>query len=326
MKTKPFFLLLLLTSKLTYSQEFVTVDIDVHELVENVIYKLYKGDSLVYSNVTLSDKPTTISDKVEYDSIVFSRIDYETLTLSKSKIGQIIYLTKKTFTIDEIVISSEKEKDIILGEKNRFIKERSRTFNKGNEIIYGIVFRNEFKKEMLIDKIAFYVDKVKLKTAYKIVVHKVKEIDFDVNQYAEIGETIISTDTLYLYPKQKNRIEVPFNTYDVLPVNKPVFVSIHLIDYYDNHNNPVVANKSEFTKLKLQLSDKFDYYENTVSHTGEVIQELVNINKYNDYSFRVDYLKKPHKSLFVAPAVLLHLKEIDQPQKTPVKEDFKTKL
>lgn len=324
MKIKPFFLLLLLTSKLTYSQEFVTVDIDVHELVENVIYKLYKGDSLVYSNVMLSDKPTTISNKIDYDSIVFSRVDYETLGLRKNKIEQIIYLTKKTFTIEDVVISSEKSKEIVLGEKNRFVKESSHTFNKENSITMGIVFRNEFKKEMLIDKIAFFVDKIKTKTAYKIVVHKVKEIDFDVNQYAEIGETIISTDTLYLYPKQKNRIEVPLNTDVILPVNQPVFVSVHLIGYYDNNNNPFTPKKSELTRLKFQLSNKFDYYEDTVYHTGKVAEKLVNINKYNDYSFRVGYLKKPHKSLFVAPAVLLHLRE--STSKIPVKEDFKTKL
>src|SRR5690554_925211 len=164
MKMRFFSLILFLfIGKLTYSKEFVTVDNDIYELVENVNYRLYKGDSLVYSNVTLSDKPTKISKDIEYDSISFSRIDYKTLGIPKEKIEEmehVIRLTKKTFTIDEIVISSEKEKEIILGEKNRFIKRRSNVFTK-DDFTYGIVFRNEFQKKLLIDKVTFYVEKVK---------------------------------------------------------------------------------------------------------------------------------------------------------------------
>lgn len=96
MRIQPSFLLFfLLTNKLAFCQEFVTVDNDIYELVENVNYNLYKGDSLVYSNVTLSDKPTTISKDIEYDSISFSRVDYHTLGLPKKKIEKIVHLTKK---------------------------------------------------------------------------------------------------------------------------------------------------------------------------------------------------------------------------------------
>src|SRR5690606_31100919 len=222
-------LLFLLSSTIGLCQEFVTVDNDIYELVENVNYSLYKRDSLVYSNVTLADKPTEISKEIDYDSITFSRVDYETLGLPKRKIEQIILLTKKTFTLDEIVISSEKKDEIILGEKNRFI--RSRPFDEEDEITYGIIFRNESKQEMLIEKVAFYVDKVKHKTAYKIVFSEVQETPDmkGFHQIAEIGDVSFLTDTLYLYPKQKNRIEVPLNTEVFLSPDKPLFVTFHLI-------------------------------------------------------------------------------------------------
>ncbi len=313
MKIKPFFLLLfLLTNKLTYSQEFVTVDNDIYELVENVNYKLYKGDSLVYSNVTLPDIPTKISTDIEYDSITFSRIDYETLGLPKNKIEKIILLTKKTFTLDEIVINSNSKKDeIILGEKNRFIKRINRPFDKKDDVTYGIVFRNQFKEKMLIDKVAFYVNKVKYKTAYKIVFYKVQETELGPNLFAEIGEIIVSTDILYLYPKQKNRIEVPLDTDVFLSSDKPLFVSFQVIGYYDENNNTVFPEIDNMTKLSFQLSDKFDYYSKTSDfHTGELSGNIININRWLHHDYFYTFFKKPHKSSLVAPAVLLYLSEL----------------
>lgn len=314
MKIKTFFLLLfLLTSKLTFCQEFITVDNDIYELVENVNYKLYKKDSLVYSNVTLSDKPTKINENIEYDSITFSRIDYETLGLPKNKIEQVIYLTKKTFTIDEIVIESKSEKDIILGEKNRFIKNSS-SFNKEADVTYGIVFRNELKEKMLIDKVAFYVDRVKYKTAYKIVFYEVKEIELGPNLFAEIGETAVSTDTLFLYPKQKNRIEVLLDTEVFLSPDKPLFVSFQLIDYYDKDDNPITPELSQMTKMKFQLSNKFDYYSKRIDYyTKELSEDIININRWLHHDYFYTFFRKPHKSSLVAPAVLLHLREVDKP-------------
>lgn len=126
MKIKVFFLFLfLLTNKLVFSQEFVTVDKAIYELVENVNYKLYKNDSLVYSNVTLSDKLTKISNDIEYDSITFSRIDYYTLGLPKDKIKEVVLLSKKTFALDEIVVESKKGNEIILGEKKGLLKTKA---------------------------------------------------------------------------------------------------------------------------------------------------------------------------------------------------------
>ena len=310
MKINAFFLLLVLfINKLSYSQEFVTVDNDVLELVENVNYKLYKGDSLVYNSVTLSDKPTKINKEIVYDSIVFSRIDYETLGLPKKEIEQIIFLTKKTFTIDEIVIDSKNNKDIILGEKNRFIK-RSRTFDETDDVTYGIVFKNELKEKMLIDKVAFYVDKVKYKTAYKIVFYEVKETELEHNLFAEIREVEYSTDTLYLYPKQKNKIEVLLDT-DVFLSDKPLFVSFQLIGHYDENENPITPDISQMTKMKFQISDKFSYYSKLSDvHTGKLSEGIININRWLHHDYYYTFFKKPHKSNLAAPAVLLYLSKL----------------
>src|SRR5690606_9478865 len=193
---------------------------------------------------------------------------------------KIILLTKKTFTLDEIVISSVKKDEIILGEKNRFV--RSGPFNEEDEITYGIIFRNESKQEMLIDKVAFYVDKVKYKTAYKIVFHEVEEIELAPNLFAEIGKVVAATDTLYLYPKQKNKIEVPLDIDVFLSPDKPLFVSFQLIGHYDENNKPITPKLDKMTKLKFQISDKFDYYSKLSDiHTGELSIDIININRWS---------------------------------------------
>lgn len=312
MKNKPLSLLpFLLISKLSYSQEFITVDNDIYELVENVNYNLYKGDSLVYSNVTLSDRPTKISKDIDYDSITFSRIDYETLGLPKKKIEKIIPLTKKTFTIDEIVINSNSKRDeVILGEKNRFIKRINRPFDEKDDVTYGIVFRNELKEKMQIDKVAFYINKVVYKTAYKIAFYEVKETELGSNLFAEIGEKVAITDTLYLYPKQKNRIEVPLDTDVFISPDKPLFVSFQVIGYYDENKNVVSPEIDNTTRLKTQLSDKFDYYsKRSDSYTGELSEDIINMNRWLHHDYYYTFFTKPHKSDLVAPAVLLYLKE-----------------
>jgi len=164
---------------------------------------------------------------------------------------------------------------------------------------------------MLVNKVAFYVDKVKYKTAYKIVFYKVKEIELGPNQFAEIGETVVSTDTLYLYPKQKNRIEVPLDTDVFLSPEKPMFISFQLIDHYDENNNPIILHISQMTILIFQISDKFDYYSRTSDfHTGELYENIININRWLHHDYFYTFFKKPHKSSLVAPAVLLHLREL----------------
>lgn len=219
-------------------------------------------------------------------------------------------LQKKTFTIDEIVINSKSNKGIILGETKRFIKKNS-VFDKEANVTYGIVFRNELKEKMLIDKVAFYVNKVKYKTAYKIVFYEVKETELGPNLFAEIGEIFFSTDTLYLYPKQKNRIEVLLDT-EVFLSDKPLFVSFQLIDYYDKDDNPITLELSQMTKMKFQISDKFDYYSKTSDYyTGELSKDIRNINRWLHHDYFYTFFRKPHKSSLVAPAVLLHLRKTE---------------
>src|SRR5690606_39415348 len=72
-------------------------------------------------------------------------------------------------------ILGSKKDEIILGEKNRFIKRINRPFDEKDDVTYGIVFRNELKEKMQIDKVAFYINKVVYKTAYKIAFYEVKD-------------------------------------------------------------------------------------------------------------------------------------------------------
>ena len=139
---------------MSFSQAFIPIDNDTHEFIEDVNYSLFLKKKNIFNGVTKNNEITKINPSIEYDSITFSRIDYHTLGLQKKQIDSIIYLSKKTFYLDEVVISSKKDNSIILGETNRFIKKQSRAFNE--ELIFGIVHKNETKKEVDIKIITFF--------------------------------------------------------------------------------------------------------------------------------------------------------------------------
>ncbi|MFP9115308.1 hypothetical protein ACLI1A_15330 [Flavobacterium sp. RHBU_3] len=310
-------LFLFLVNVPAFSQMFVTVDKDTYELVEDVNYALYNNKKEVYKGVTLSDKPTTIKPDVVFDSIAFSRVDYETLGKAKKDIDSITFLTKKTFYLDELVIGSEDKKEILLGESNRFVKRRSAAISK--ELIQGLVFLNGTSQNYVLDKLAFYVEKVKVRTAYKVNFIQVDEVVENEAFYrVEPGEVIYATDTLYLNPKDKNKIEVTLPIDFNLPATKKMFVWIQLIGYYDENGNEVTPEKDEMTRLKFQMSNQTNYYakmsdggKKKVNGEHPLTDFFININRMYNYDYAHLFFTTPHKSFLVAPAIVLYAHKLE---------------
>lgn len=306
MKKEFFLLIFLFVSNLTFCQVFITLDNDTHEFIEDVNFTLYKKGIVIHKNTTLSNEATKINEHIEYDSINFSRIDYNTLSFSKDKIDTLIYLTKKTIYLDEVVVVTNKDNEMILGEKNRFIQSQNRSLS--NDLIYGTIFKNNLSTNLDLKKAVFFVDKVTYKTSYKINFFRVEEtVPIMGKQFAEIGELIYSSDTLCLLPKHKNKVEVELNPKLSFKKNTSIFVFIELLNYYDEKNNIIKPTFKESTKLKFQISDQTNFYSK-MSHyeTGELTKDLVNINRMINYDFANILFKKPHKSTIVTPAVLLY--------------------
>lgn len=303
-------LFLLFITNLSFSQSFITIDKDTNEFIEDVNFNLYQKNIKVFSSTCSNDKKTTLPANVIFDSIIFSKVNYKTLVIPKSKLEEVVLLTKEVFSLDEIVISSTKKEIITLGEKNRFIKRRSNGLS--SETDNGIVFKNPFETTMEIDKVIFYVERVNFRTLYRI-----KFYEFNQNliengiQFAELGALIYTTDTLTLEPKQKGKIEVLLAQKIILG-KESVFVSIEKIGIYED-GVAIKTNLENTTKIKHQISNLTNSFERRADlHTGE-LSEMYNINAVVNYDFATQFFKKPHKSILVAPVILLEGKKVKYP-------------
>ena len=293
------------------SQSFITLDNDTNEFVEDVNYSLFFNKKKVFNGKTENKKITIINSAIEYDSISFSRVDYNQLGLVKEKLDTIVYITKKIIYLNEVVVSSIKKNSLIIGETNRFIKKQSRPITE--DVYYGILHKNELNKEVEIKKVAFFTEKIFYKTAYKLNFFIVNEtLPNKGNQYLNIGNLVYSTDTLFIDKKNKNIVELDINSYLTMKPNNSFFITIQLINYYDENDNVIKPTKDFFTKLKFQLSNKTNYYSKTMDlYSKEMSTNLMNINLMINYDFANRFFLKPHKSILVSPAIIIYAKDIE---------------
>lgn len=304
-------MVLFFISSLSFGQVFIPVDKDTNEFIDKVDFSLFKKKRVVYKGVTLSDQVTKMDQGIEFDSISFSKVDYEVLGLLKGDVDSVVSLSKKIIYLDELVIGSQVGKEVVLGETNRFVKSQSRPIN--SELVYGCVFRNNFQEKLRLDKIAFYVENIVFKTAYRVNFIEIHEsIPKGGSQFAERRELVFSSDTLYLNRKDKKVVvDLPSELY-LLP-SKAVFVWLELLGYYDKDGkvySPAVKDRS---KLKFQLSSQTQFYSKMSDFfTKELSPELFNVNVMINYDFANRFFKKPHKSILVTPAILLYGKKSDE--------------
>ncbi|WP_162926886.1 hypothetical protein [Flavobacterium psychrotrophum] len=317
-----YFLFFISISMPAFGQVFITIDKDTHEFIEDVSYSLFKNKKVVHSAITLSDKVTAISPDVVFDSITLSRVDYETLGVSKQHMDSVFYLTKKIFYLDEVVIGSGNKKEILLGEANRFVKRKSSKIQ--NELVYGLIFFNGTPQDYVLDKLAFYVEKVKVRTAYKVNFNSVdEEYVHEGFQLAKPGELIFSTDTLYLNSTDKNKIEVALPNDFHLPSTKKMFVWIQLIGYYDENGRKYTPELDRQTKIKFQMSNQTNYYSRMADGYKKdgTTDFIANMNAMYNYEYAYRFFSTPPKSALVAPAIVLYA---HKPQSKPVEMQKKT--
>lgn len=303
--------LLLSVSNSIYGQNFIPLDKDTNEFIENVNFSLFLKNKVVFKGITENESATSLNIGIEFDSISLSRVDYQTLGMTKQEINASLFLSKKIISLDEIVVGSKKNNEIVLGETNRFVNRQSKPINK--DLIYGIVFKNDLTKKLQINKMVFYVNKITYKTKYRINFFEVIETSPKKGQqFLQITDLIASTDTLSLFPKEKKRIEVAINSEMYLITNKPLFVSIQLINYEDEYNNIINPDENKKTTIEFQLSNKTDYYSKGINFiTKEMTPDLINVNRLINYDFANSFFKKPHKSTLVSPSFLLYTKKIE---------------
>lgn len=292
-----------------FCQEFVVIDNETLDFIEDVRYELFYNKKIVYADYCNNESKTILPINIIFDTIVLRKLNYEEKKISIDKISNIILMNEKIEILNEIVLTNINN-EIILGEKNKFVRRRSNSLSKDN--LYGLVFENETNKDLEINKIGFFVEKIKHKTAYKIEIYEFEEPPIKIGfQEAKLGNLITSTDTLYLRPNQKNKIEYIFDEKIILK-KQPIFVSIELICHLDENNKSIEPNFKEVSKIKFCLSNNSNYFAKTMnSNTSKLSEKMININAWLNHDYINFFLSKPHKSSIVTPAVLLYTRKLD---------------
>ncbi len=308
MKNTVLYILLFYSLNL-FSQKFIVVDKDTHDLVESVSFKIYNDDQMIYEDITKNNKATKIPEELQYDKIKFTKTHYKTYTLETQNLNEAVYLTKEHIQLDDLIISTKKEGSIIFGESNRIINSQSRFITPEKK--FGIIFKN-YLKNVHINQTIFYVDKVKYRTAYKIHFFEVEEsLPFENLQTLHFKKKIYSTDTLYLKPKQKDRIEIDHKEYILFEENKTLFIWLEALFYLDKNHQKIIPTNKEKTKLKFQSSNENNYYAKTFNRTkGKISVYLENSNLMVKYDFANYLFKTPSKRILITPAIQLRATEV----------------
>ncbi len=309
MKLKLYFFVSFFFINCAFCQEFVVIDNETLDFIEDVRYELFYNKKMVYADYCNNENKTILPKNIVFDTIVLNKVSFEKKTISKENISNIILLKEKIEILNEIVVTNKKN-EIILGEKNKFVKRKSNGLSKDN--LYGLVFENKTNKDLEINKIGFFVEKIKYKTAYRIEIYEFEEPPIKIGfQEAKLGNLITSTDTLYLLPNQKNKIEHIFDE-KIIFNKQPIFVSIELICHLDENNKSFEPNFKDTSKIKFCLSDHSNYFAKTMnSNTSKLSEKMININAWLNNDYINFFFSKPHKSSIVTPVVLLYTRKLD---------------
>ncbi len=147
----------------SFSQQIILIDEETLEFIPDVYYYLYNKKMKVFSNICNNESVTFLNHKIEFDSIVFENINYLAKGIKKENIEEVVYLKKKTHSLEEVVITNKLNKnDTIIGEKNKFLNRQNRALT--NQKSFGLRIENNFKNPIIIKSFKFFVEKVKYKT------------------------------------------------------------------------------------------------------------------------------------------------------------------
>jgi hypothetical protein len=274
--------LLLLLSIFTYAQnqKFIPVDEETLEFIDQVKYTLHLNKKPIFTGFTSKDTITKLPSNVIFDSISFSKFNYKQTGLKKENLNEVVLLDKIVYELDEVVVMGSEQKEISIGEKARFIKRSSHSFS--DNVDFGLLFREDEVKNMLINKLIFFVEKVKYKTTYKVKLYSAQERGNKLtHQTLQLDEIIFESPILTLEAGTKNKVEIDLEKYSIDIMNKDFFVCLILQDYYDDNNNIMQPLIKEKTKLKFQLSKKLNYYSKmSDTYTNELTKELINMAKF----------------------------------------------
>lgn len=299
--------LLLFFSFITFAQnqKVILLDNETLEFIDNVNYTLFANKKLVFAGQTSKDSITRLPKEIVFDSISFSTLNYQQIGFKKEHLTDAVLLTKKIYELNEVLISNIKNKEILIGEESVFANKKSRILSEKPD--FGILFHENDLNKIVVKRLNFFVEKVKYKTTYKIKFYAAQENgNFMTTQYLKLGELLFESPIFILEKGTKNSIEINLEEYDLNIADHNIFVCIELQSYHDENNNSVQLQIKDKTRLKFQLSKRTNYYSKMQEIGTGKLTDLINTNSMINHDFAFQFCKKPHKSILIAPAIVIY--------------------
>jgi hypothetical protein len=123
-----------------------------------------------------------------------------------------------------------------------------------------------------------------------------------------LHEVLFESPVLALNKGIKNKVEVDFRNYTLNLANKDVFVTLELQAYYDENNNTIQPEMDDRIKLKVQLSNKQNFYQSlSGKNIKQSTESIYNINSWVNYDFAFAFFMPTPKFNLVAPAFLFKM-------------------
>ncbi|MFY7665861.1 hypothetical protein [Flavobacterium sp.] len=308
-----FFLLFvfLLSSNLVVCQKFIPLDDDVMEFIPTVSFDLFYKKKLLQTGLTSRDTLTILDAAVVFDSIHFRKEGFRSKGFLKDSLPEVVFLQKEVFELDEVVLNTAVKKETFLGENSRFVRKRSTSFQA--EPTAGIMFFREELATIDVTKLRFFVEKVSVKTNYKIKFYACELVgSILTHNEVKIGAVFFESPVLQLEKEIKNEVIVDLESGGFPKPKSNLFVVIELVSYEDETGQIISPEPNKLTKLKYQLSKKMNYFAKLREvRTHSLTTYFININAMIRRDFNFMFKKTPHRSSLVTPAISLYGAGVD---------------
>lgn len=285
-------------------QRIIPLDEETSEFLPEVNYRLFLQKKKVFESIS-PEKEALALPQIPFDSIAFSKLNFETKGFFRDSLTDIIFLKKKIYELDEVVIGNHPEK-ITLGEQGRILPH-SRGMYIQKQLMFGILLTNNNASDLALEQVQWYVKKVVHTTRYRILFYKVV-VNNSVPQRTFISPfqaiPVYISPIQTVVPKQKNKIITPIDY--VLAQGEEVLVAFELVDYLDENQKVIQPPVEEQTLIKFQCSEETNFYTKFRDFESQKeTEELYNANVWINYDFAFQFFKKPSKSSIRTPAVNL---------------------
>lgn len=278
-----------------------------------------KNSKTVHFNYTNNKGCLSIKNEILFDSLKVSCVGFKEMWIKEVIDNNLIFLEEKIEILKEIELSENIKESIIIGDltKNN-IKKRQLAFLE--KVAWAKYFPNQNSKNYTIKSILLNLFEVKYRTAiglkfYKKKVYETYKINYKDNNKKVLTSTIIPGEEIttknsffYIEKNTKGIFEIDLSDLDLEIPEDGVFVSIYLLDYYDENGNEIeIKNVNNKTKIKTNKTREENYCQKEFLLDGT---EWINVNNW----FKCDELYffknlRPYYSKFSEPTFAIKVKE-----------------